>query len=167
MNINIKEATISQAASESMDAFLNVIVNAFKTQVGEELNSESMQKLNADQITLWGYCMLRDELMDGGFVQLIYNGYGPFFFDNPFAKAMRLWGLHDFSHLLYKAKSIYDEHKEDLTKERSDEEFMALFEQYPAFDDLDDAFVEDEEQITAAIAYYVDEHIGDFVTVEQ
>lgn len=167
MNINIKEATISQAASESMDAFLNAIVIAFKTQVGEELNSESMQKLNADQITLWGYCMLRDELMDGGFVQLIYNGYGPFFFDNPFAKAMRLWGLHDFSKLLYKAKGIYDEHKEDLTKERSDEEFMALFEQYPAFDDLDDAFVEDEEQITAAIAYYVDEHIGDFVTVEQ
>ena len=111
--------------------------------------------------------MLRDELMDGGFVQLIYNGYGPFFFDNPFAKAMRLWGLHDFSKLLYKAKNIYDEHKEDLTKERSDEEFMALFEQYPAFDDLDDAFVEDEEQITAAIAYYVDEHINDFVKVEQ
>ena len=167
MKIKIKEATSSQAASESMDAFLNVIVNAFKTQVGEELNSESMQKLNADQITLWGYCMLRDELMDGGFVQLIYNGYGPFFFDNPFAKAMRLWGLHEFAKLLYKAKGIYDEHKEDLTKERSDEEFMALFEQYPAFDDLDDAFVEDEEQITAAIAYYVDEHIGDFVTVEQ
>ncbi len=167
MNISIKEAIISKAASESMDTFLDAIVNAFKAQVGEELNGESMQKLNADQITLWGYCMLRDELMDGGFVQLIYNGYGPFFFDNPFAKAMRLWGLHDFSKLLYKAKNIYDEHKEDLTKERSDEEFMALFEQYPAFDDLDDAFVEDEEQITAAIAYYVDEHINDFVKVEQ
>lgn len=167
MNISIKESTICQAASESMDAFLDAIVNAFKKQVGEELDGESMQKLNADQITLWGYCMLRDELMDGGFVQLIYNGYGPFFFDNPFAKAMRLWGLHDFSKLLYKAKNIYDEHKEDLTKERSDEDFMALFEQYPDFDDLDDAFVEDEEQITAAIAYYVDEHIDDFVKVEQ
>ena len=109
--------------------------------------------------------ILRDELMDGGFVQLIYNGYGPFFFDNPFAKAMRLWGLHDFSKLLYKAKKVYDEYKADLTKERSDEDFMALFEQYPEFDDLDDEFVEEEENITSVVAYYVDEHMTDFVEI--
>ena len=141
-------------------------INAFKQQVGEEeLNAQAMQQLTADQITLWGYMILRDELMDGGFVQLIYNGYGPFFFDNPFAKAMRLWGLHDFSKLLYKAKKVYDEHKADLTKERSDEDFMALFEQYPEFDDLDDEFVEEEEDITSAVAYYVDEHMTDFVEI--
>ena len=149
-----------------MDQFLTTIINAFKQQVGEEeLNAQAMQQLTADQITLWGYMILRDELMDGGFVQLIYNGYGPFFFDNPFAKAMRLWGLHDFSKLLYKAKKVYDEHKADLTKERSDEDFMALFEQYPEFDDLDDEFVEEEENITSAVAYYVDEHMTDFVEI--
>jgi hypothetical protein len=43
---------------------------------------------------------------------------------------------------------------------------MALFEQFPDFDDLDDAFVENEEEWTAAIARYVDEHIGDFVKVK-
>lgn len=149
-----------------MDQFLTTIINVFKQQVGEEeLNAQAMQQLTADQITLWGYMILRDELMDGGFVQLIYNGYGPFFFDNPFAKAMRLWGLHDFSKLLYKAKKVYDEHKVDLTKERSDEDFMALFEQYPEFDDLDDEFVEEEEDITSAVAYYVDEHMTDFVEI--
>jgi len=42
---------------------------------------------------------------------------------------------------------------------------MALFEQYPAFDDLDDTFVEAEEDITAAIALYVDAHLSDFVSV--
>lgn len=78
---------------------------------------------------------------------------------------MRLWGLHDFSKLLYKAKKVYDEHKADLTKERSDEDFMALFEQYPEFDDLDDEFVEEEENITSAVAYYVDEHMADFVEI--
>lgn len=78
---------------------------------------------------------------------------------------MRLWGLHDFSKLLYKAKKVYDERKADLTKERSDEDFMALFEQYPEFDDLDDEFVEEEEDITSAVAYYVDEHMTDFVEI--
>ena len=164
MTIKINDKDLAAAAGEGMDQFLGTIIHAFKQQVGEEeLNVQAMQQLSADQITLWGYMILRDELMDGGFVQLIYNGYGPFFFDNPFAKAMRLWGLHDFSKLLYKAKN--DEHKADLTKERSDEDFMALFEQYPEFDDLDDEFVEEEENITSAVAYYVDEHMADFVEI--
>lgn len=166
MTIKINDKDLAAAAGEGMDQFLGSIIHAFKQQVGEEeLNVQAMQQLSADQITLWGYMILRDELMDGGFVQLIYNGYGPFFFDNPFAKAMRLWGLHDFSKLLYKAKKVYDEHKADLTKERSDEDFMALFEQYPEFDDLDDEFVEEEENITSAVAYYVDEHMADFVEI--
>lgn len=166
MTIKINDKDLAAAAGEGMDQFLGTIIHAFKQQVGEEeLNVQAMQQLSADQITLWGYMILRDELMDGGFVQLIYNGYGPFFFDNPFAKAMRLWGLHDFSKLLYKAKKVYDEHKADLTKERSDEDFMALFEQYPEFDDLDDDFVEEEENITSAVAYYVDEHMADFVEI--
>lgn len=166
MEIQIKDSQLAAAAAEGMDKFLETILDAFKAQVGEELNADSMQQLNADQITLWGYMLLREELMDGGFVQLIYNGYGPFFFENPFAKAMRLWGLHDFSKLLYKAKKAYDEHKADLTRERSDEDFMALFEQYPQFDDLDDEFVEEEENITSAVAHYVDEHINQFLSIK-
>ena len=166
MEVKIKEAVLVQAAGEGMDAFLTAILSAIKEVVGDELNASSMQQLTADQITLWGYMTLRDELMDGGFVQLIYNGYGPFFFDNPFAKAMRLWGFHDFSKLLYKAKKEYDAHKADLTRERTDDDFMALFEQYPVFDDLDDEFVEEEEDITAAVAHYVDEHLSAFVVVE-
>ena len=161
----LSDQELRQAAAEGIDTFLQTITGAISQAAGGELNTAAMQQLNADQITLWGYSILHAELMDGGFVQLIYNGYGPFFFDNPFAKAMRLWGLHDFSKLLYKAKRIYDERKEELTRERTDEEFMALFEQNPEFDELDDAFVEEEEAITTAIACYVDEHLSQFVTV--
>lgn len=155
-----------QAAAEGMDAFLAAVVQAVKQTAGGELTAESMQQLTADQITLWGYDILHEEMMDGGFIQLIYNGYGPFFFDNPFAKAMRLWGLNEFSKVLYKAKNLYDERKDDLTRERTDEEFMALFENNEEFDELDDYFVENEEDITAAVACYVDDHLDSFVEVE-
>lgn len=155
-----------QAAAEGMDAFLAAVVQAVKQTAGGELTAESMQQLTADQITLWGYDILHEEVMDGGFIQLIYNGYGPFFFDNPFAKAMRLWGLNEFSKVLYKAKNLYDERKDDLTRERTDEEFMALFENNEEFDELDDYFVENEEDITATVACYVDDHLDSFVEVE-
>jgi len=38
--------------------------------------------------------------------------------------------------LVYKAKKIYDAHRHDLEKERTEDEFMAMYEQYEAFDDL-------------------------------
>lgn len=166
MKVTIKDSVLRQAAAEGMDAFLAAVVQAVKQTAGGELTAESMQQLTADQITLWGYDILHKEVMDGGFIQLIYNGYGPFFFDNPFAKAMRLWGLNEFSKVLYKAKNLYDERKDDLTRERTDEEFMALFENNEEFDELDDYFVENEEDITAAVACYVDDHLDSFVEVE-
>lgn len=165
LQIQVKDSTLQQATEKGMDAFVTVVTNAIEEAAGGTLNAEAMGRLNTDQITLWGFHILHDELMDGGFVQLIYNGYGPFFFDNPFAKAMRLWGLHDFSKLLYKAKKIYDERKEELTHERTDEEFMAMFEEYPEFDDLGDKFIEEEEMIVAQVAVYIDEHLDNFVEI--
>ena len=165
VQIKIQDSALRTAAAEGMDAFMNLFVQSIADAVGGELNAESMVKLNAEQITLWGYSLLRDELMDGGFVQLIHNGYGPFFFDNPFAKAMRLWGLKDFSKLIYKAKEQYYVHKDELTKDCTEDEFMALFERFPEFDELDDEFVENEEDITAGIAHYVDEHIENFAAI--
>lgn len=103
--------------------------------------------------------------MEGGFVQLIQNGYGPYIFDNPFAKAMRLFGAKDFSKLIYEAKKIYDAHRVDLEKDCTEEEFMAMYEQYEAFDDLEEKYMEDEGLITAQIAEYVDEHVEYFAVI--
>lgn len=120
-------------------------------KVGGELTGESMAQLTSDEITLLAYCIMREEVMDGGLVQLIYNGYGAFIFLNPFAKAMRMWGLKDFSKLIYEGRAFYEAHREEIEREMSDEEFMALFEQFPEADDFDDTFIEHEEEITAEV----------------
>lgn len=165
MNIHIHDNKLRAAAEQGIDSFLQLIVDNISQYAGGELCAESMQRLNPQQITLWGYFLLREELMDGGFVQLIHNGYGPFFFLNPFAKAMRLWGLRDFSKLIYKGRELYEKYETELTQECSDEEFMALFESHPEFDELDDTFVENEEQYTALIAEYVDKHLHEFCEI--
>ena len=101
----------------------------------------------------------------GGFCQLIQNGYGGYIFDNPFAKVMRLWGAEEFSKLVYKAKKIYDANRKDLEKERTDDEFMAMYEQYEAFDDLEEAYLDMEEQVTTLVASYVDNHLELFAKI--
>lgn len=165
MKIQVKDSALRAAASEGMDAFIQVIVNAAKEYVGGELTAEALSVLPPDHVTLWGYVILRDELCDGGFIQLIHNGYGPFFFLNPFAKAMRLWGLKDFSKFLYRARELYEEHHEALEREMTDEEFMALYELYPQFDDLDDEFIANEEETTGLVAHYLDDHLLDFIDI--
>ena len=167
MTVCINEAKLIKAAEEGMDAFLSVFVDAIREYIGGELNAVTMQRLNAEQITLLAFDTVHKEVMDGGFIQLIYNGYGAFIFDNPFAKAMRLWGAKDFSKLIYKAKKIYDEKKHELPTDCTDEEFMALFETFPEFEDVDDEFVETEEETVSIIAQYVDENIEKFAVIEK
>ena len=102
--------------------------------------------------------------MDGGFIQLIHNGYGPFFFKNPFAKMMKTWNLADLAKLINRANKLDAVYGQEIVKECTDEEFMALFERFPDFDNLDDEFVENEEMFTNRIADYVREHWELFVT---
>ena len=163
--ITIQESHLIAAAQQGMDEFIAVFTDRYLEVIGGQLTGENMHLLNGEQISLLAYVMFRDEVMDGGFVQLIHNGYGPFIFENPFAKAMRIMGAHEFSKLIYKARKIYDAHKDDLTRERTDEEFMAMYEQYEGFDELEEIFIEEEEDLTATLAHYVDEHIEQFAEI--
>lgn len=166
IEITVKDSDLSKAATEGMDEFIGVFTHAIREAIGGELNADNMGELNADQITLLAYETLRDEVMDGGYVQLIHNGYGGFIFLNPFAKAIKLWGLRDLSKQIYNVHSLYLKYRDELERDCSDEDFMALFEQYPEFDDYDDDFVENEEEWTELVARYIDEHIEQFATIQ-
>lgn len=160
--IQIKDEALRKGAEEGMDEFLQVFIDAYEEAIGGELTGETMPKLNGYQISLLAYHYFRREVNEGGFVQLIYNGYGSFIFENPFAKAMRMMGAREFSKLVYSARKVYEENKEELTREKTDEEFMATYERFEAFDKLEEEFMEMEEYVTATLASYVDEHIGEF-----
>jgi hypothetical protein len=163
----VKDADLQQAAMEGMDAFLQVFVKAMYNTIGGQLTPETMGELNADQLTLLAWDTLHQEVMDGGFIQLIHNGYGPFIFKNPVAKVLRLWEMRELSKLIYEAHTLWLKHREKIEMDCTDEEFMALFEQFPDFDDLDDQFVEYEEEWTEDIAHYVDDHLERFATIEE
>ena len=163
--IEVTDVALRQAAGEGMDAFIGVFTGAYKKEIGGEMTAGTMSLLTGEQHSLLAYQIFRDEVMEGGFCQLIQNGYGGYIFDNPFAKVMRLWGVGDLSKLVYAAKKIYDSHRDDLERERTDEEFMAMYEQYEAFDELEDEFLEKKEEYTALVAGYVDEHLELFAKI--
>ena len=114
IQVTIDDLTLRQAADEGMDAFVGAFIQAIKDAIGGELTAETLGELNSDQITLLAWDVLHEEVMDGGFVQLIHNGYGPFIFKNPFAKAVKLWGMRELSKLVYDAHTLYVKYHEQL-----------------------------------------------------
>jgi len=163
--IQIKDRALAASAQKGMDEFLQVFTDAYLEAIGGKLTPENMPLLNGSQHTLLAYRFFQDEMRDGGFVQLIQNGYGGYIFANPFAKAIKQFGAIELSKLIYKAKEIYDPNKAKLERETTDEEFNAMYVDFEAFDDLEEMYFEMEERQTALIAAYVDEHIADFADI--
>ncbi|MEI7504661.1 MAG: DMP19 family protein [Paludibacter sp.] len=163
--IQIKDKALAEAAEKGMDEFLQVFTDAYLVEIGGKLTAENMSMLNGSQHTLLAHRFFQDEMRDGGFVQLIQNGYGGYIFANPFAKAIKQFGAVELAKLIYKAKEIYDPNKAILERETTDEEFNAMYVDFEAFDDLEEAYFEMEEKQTSLIAAYVDENITDFAEI--
>jgi hypothetical protein len=160
--IQINDKALAEAVNEGMDEFLQVFIDAYLQAVDGKLTAENMNKLNGSQHTLLAWHFFTSEMRDGGFVQLIQNGYGGYIFGNPFAKAMKQFGAVELGKLIYKAKEIYDPNKAELERETTEEEFNAMYVDFEVFDDLEEQYFEMEEQQTSLIAAYVDENIADF-----
>ena len=62
MDVIIKDRDLQAASEEGMDAFVEVFVNAINNAIGNQLTVETMALLNADQITLLAYSILREEV---------------------------------------------------------------------------------------------------------
>jgi len=165
--IQIKDSELAAAAEKGMDEFLQVFIDAYLKEIGGELSAKSMPLINGNQHTLLAWHFFTTEMRDGGFVQLIQNGYGGYIFGNPFAKAIRQFGAVELSRLIYKAKEIYDPNKTALERETTDEEFNALYVDFEVFDELEERYFDIEEEQTSLIAAYVDDHITDFAEISE
>lgn len=163
--IQIQDQSLKNAIEEGMDEFLQVFIDAYLETLGGELSPEKMSLLNGSQHSLLAWHFFSTEMRDGGFVQLIQNGYGPYIFENPFAKAMRQFGCVELSKLIYKAKEIYDANKKELTRETTEEEFNAMYVDFEIFDELEERYFDMEEEQTSLLAAYLDEHIQDFAEI--
>lgn len=163
--VKIKDQLLATAAGKSMDDFLQVFIDAYLKEIDGKLTPENMSKLNGSQHTLLAWHFFSTEMREGGFVQLIQNGYGGYIFGNPFAKAIRQFGALELSKLIYKAKEIYDPNKKELERETTEEEFNAMYVDFEVFDELEEKYFDIEEEQTAIIAAWVDDHISDFAEI--
>lgn len=156
--VKLNKEDLEQAyKSKSASDFIDYVTDCYLEQLGGGLTSENMGSLNTHQHTLLAYRYLKDEVMEGGFIQLIVNGYAGYVLEGPFPMVLKKdWGMRDLSKLLFEAKREFHLNREALESDMSDEEFMALYEQLEQLNDLGDEFLDDyQEKTTPAVAKYV------------
>ena len=78
--IEVTDAALQKAAGEGMDEFIQVFTDKYKEVIGGELTAETMALLTGEQHSLLAYQIFRDEIMTGGFCQLIQNGLWGIYF---------------------------------------------------------------------------------------
>lgn len=163
--IQITETQIVESLTKEDIDYIKLYTDAYLAEVDNELNADNMHKLNGHQHALLAYTYFWEEINHGGFVQLIQNGYGGYIFDNPTAKAFKIFGADGTARLIYKAKEIFDANRKELERDTTDEEFHAMYEEYEVFDEIEEKFFQIEKEQTAIIAKYVDKNRALFAEI--
>lgn len=152
---------------ETLDgiAFIEWVTDGYLAAIGGGLTAENMDMLSAEQHAVLCYRYVLDEVMEGGFIQLILNGYAPYVLEGPFPMVVKKeWGMKEFSKLLYEVKKEYHKHLEELSQDMSDEEFMALYEQLEELNELGDDFLDEhQEEVTPAVAKMIVENLDKYL----
>jgi len=142
-----KEEVVKKSQEFSPIDFITYVTDGYLNAIGGELTADNMEQLSAEQHSILCYRYILDEVMMGGFIQLVLNGYAPYVLEGPFPYVVKKeWGMKDFSKLLYNAKTEFHKHREELSGDMTDEEFMALYEQLEDLNDLGDDFLDDHQE---------------------
>ena len=165
----------AQTKYETLDgiAFIEWVTDGYLAAIGGGLTAENMDMLSAEQHAVLCYRYVLDEVMEGGFIQLIMNGYAPYVLEGPFPMVVKKqWGsvegqekvMKDFSKLLYEVKKEYHKHQEELSQDISDEDFMAMYEQLEELNELGDDFLDEhQEEVTPAVAKMIVENLDEYM----
>ena len=146
--------------------YLFEYIEQYEELVSQHPVEKTIDYLDDSQLTLWAYNFLYGQVRNGGFIQLIQNGYGGFVFNTPFSEIIKTWGAEKTSEIVEKANIIYDKYKDELEQETSIEEFSELYEKIKDFEPLEDVFYSVMDEETKIIKKYVEDHANDFAIHE-
>ncbi len=161
--LTVRKADLNKTTDEW--EYLYVILDKyFKLQDKEP--DKIVDNFNNDQHALSAYTVLDSQVSNGGFIQLIFNGYGGYIFESPLIETLKTWGLHETAELLEKVAILYKETGISQKEGDSLENFSKLYTDYPEFEQYDDYYYTIHDEEAKRIKTYVENHINTFITVE-
>ena len=158
---HIKKEELLNYNENTWDLFFLLLSNYY-----EIMDIETEDDFTDSQHTLIAYNIMYGEITTGGFLELIKNGYGSYIFESLFSETLKKWGAIQMAVNIDKAKEIYFENKFELEIARKAEDFFEMYQQYPAFNALDNEFFKIMNSESDKIKRYILKNINDFAIIE-
>lgn len=161
---NCKEI-IDKAGTMTAQEFIVALTDCYLECIGGQLTQENMGRLTTDQHTLLAYRWMMEEVMEGGFIQMIQNGYAGYVLEGPFAQVLKKeWGMKELAKLIYDVRHEYHVSRERFERDMTDEEFMALYEELEKLNEMGDDFLDEfQEKTTPAVREFVVQNKAKFI----
>ncbi len=139
------------------------IVEPLHEEMYRRQNFELMDELTDEQQLMLTYDYVKMQVMQGGFIQLIQNGYVGLLPDMP--DWLYALNINDMAGVIDDALNVFVLNRELLTKTTTVEEFALLYAELKEFEAIDDRFMELNEPTIVAMVNNALVHPENFVTL--
>lgn len=152
---------ISLQEQDQTEAIFEQLVLPLHEELYKKQDFNFIETLSPGQELLIRYDYVRMQVLQGGFIQLIQNGYVNLLLSMP--QMLKQVGSPKMAQLLDDVLKVFSLNYEGLSKETSVEEFAKLYEEYTEFEELDARFATEnaatEKSIVAYALRFPDEFI--------
>ncbi len=145
------------------NAYYDLLCQPLHEELYRRQDFAFFDELNDMQQMLICYDYIQNNVLQGGFIQLIQNGYVNMLL--PMPEWLGTIGDKHMAQLLAEALKAYVDHKDILDKETTVEEFAALYNKLPVFHALDNQFQTLHPQTINHILAYATIHIHEFANI--
>lgn len=120
-----------------------------------------VDELSKGQQIMVTYDYIRVQVKQGGFIQLIQNGYVILLAQMP--EWLTSIGANDMAEVMDDVLKVYVLNREVLDKEYSVEDFAKLYDELREFEDIDNRFEQYDMDTIEHILNYADGHLEEFI----
>ena len=148
-----------QSVTSQPDELISLLIGSYQSILSSDPSGKIQESFTTEQHILMAFDILESQVMSGGFIQLVENGYGPYIFDTPLSDYLRSWGAVDIAAIIDQARVIYLSKKDLLEREKTLEEVAKLYQQHPEFEPLEKEFTDNITEAKRMIAGHIIGHI--------
>ncbi|XZF15237.1 DMP19 family protein [Chitinophagaceae bacterium MMS25-I14] len=141
--------------------YMELLTEPLHAELYRRQTFDFMEELSEGQRLLISYDYVRTQVLQGGFIQFIQNGYISLLL--PMPAWLQPLGADDMAQLLDDVLKVYVLNIEKLERETTVDEFARLYTEMPEFEQLDERFTRLDDATVSAIMAYASMHLEEFV----
>ena len=153
-----------KAGAEDITELYELLAEPLHEELYKQQDFTIIDKFSLGQRLLVSYDYLRMQVLQGGFIQLIQNGYIGLLPEMP--AWLQHVGANDMAQVIDDVLKVYVLNREMLDRTTTVEEFAQLYEELKEFEIIDERFNNAHYDTTKKIVEYAKAHTDEFAVIE-